>query len=567
MGNIYTKENWAQDGTLKVKVGQYIADDVVEELRDSVPPTTYKASCFQPGEAYTHSADYVELYMTFVIDNGMWKYIGLCPKGSNQPQPEMDYSTLNESRQGLKSMKLFNIIKQHGGFNEKTPSFYLHDMTDDDVIGVLPEDDLQKLMKMNISDKNNYAIQHGFKINRGDTMEIIPLKDWTWIGVIERGGNLGNKEYLNSKIGKKLNDRYKNRLNRGDKNYQWSDTGKWGSPRAEEFYMRRTQNDIANQRRQRYGDDAVYKLSEHILTGLDKIATTSDIRRFTDLVIKKLYRTSQPYTSHRFRDNDWRSLRSFVHVLEEVDGVKELNLSGTGPYKQSQEGTYKEYLVDIETTLGSKIGGFIRCHFCGSQENPWEVYDMTVNFYRDDENNNKINENNMSKIVLKEEDLMALVNESVKKVINEAVQNGELDEGFWGNIGQGIKGAFGGDANRVASAVRTGVDKAKQMGQNAYNAVKNAGQKVAGAAKDAYGTVQTGVNQRVNAFKANYAAGQNADKINNVISTLRELQQNGVISGAKTNATIDELERLLQMGMRGMRGRATQASNRIGKEE
>ena len=567
MGNIYTKENWAQDGTLKVKVGQYVADDVVEELRDSVPPTTYKASCFQPGEAYTHSADYVELYMTFVIDNGMWKYIGLCPKGSNQPQPEMDYSTLNESRQGLKSMKLFNIIKQHGGFEEKTPSFYLHDMTDDDVIGVLPEDDLQKLMKMNISDRNNYAIQHGFKINRGDTMEIIPLKDWTWVGVIERNHNLPNDEYGETHIGKLKRERGNAKRRDGAHSYQWSDTGKWGSPRAEEFYMRRTQNDIANQRRQRYGDDAVYKLSEHILTGLDKIATTSDIRRFTDLVIKKLYRTSQPYTSHRFRDNDWRSLRSFVHILEEVDGVKELNLSGTGPYKQSQEGTYKEYLVDIETTLGSKIGGFIRCHFCGSQENPWEVYDMTVNFYRDDENNNKINENNMSKIVLKEEDLMALVNESVKRVINEAVQNGELDEGFWGNIGQGIKGAFGGDASRVASAVRTGVDKAKNMGQNAYNAVKNAGQKVAGAAKDAYGTVQTGVNQRVNAFKANYAAGQNADKINNVISTLRELQQNGVISGAKTNATINELERLLQMGMKGMRGRATQASNRIGKEE
>ena len=110
-----------------------------------------------PAVLYTHSADYVELYMTFVIDNGMWKYIGLFPKGSNQPQPEMDYSTLNESRQGLKSMKLFNIIKQHGGFEEKTPSFYLHDMTDDDVNAIIPEDDLQKLMKMHVSDRNNYA--------------------------------------------------------------------------------------------------------------------------------------------------------------------------------------------------------------------------------------------------------------------------------------------------------------------------------------------------------------------------------------------------------------------------
>lgn len=475
MENIYTKDNWNRDGYLKVKVGQYVADDVIEELRDSVPPATYKSSCFQPGEAYTHSVDYIALYMTFVIDNGMWKYIGLCPKGSNQPQPEMDYTTLNESRQGLKSMKLFNIIKQHGGFKEKTPSFYLHDMTDDDIIGVLPEDDLQKLMKMHVSDRNNYAIQHGFKINRGDTMEIIPLKDWTWIGVIERGGNLGNKEYLDSKIGKKLNDRYKNRLNRGDKNYQWSDTGKWGSPRAEEFHMRRTQNDIANQRRQRYGDDAVYKLSEHILNGLDKIATTSDIRRFTDSVIKKLYRVSKPYTSHRFRDNDWRSLRSFVHILEEVDGVEELNLSSTGPYKQSQEGAYKEYLVDIETTLGSKISGFIRCHFCGSQENPWDVYDMTVNFYRDNENNNEINENNMSKIVLKEEELMTLVNESVKRVINEAIQNGELDEGWFGDKWNQIKTgantlAQGGD---MSLKDRFGAAKKNWNSQGELNNINN----------------------------------------------------------------------------------------------
>ena len=356
--------------------------------------------------------------MTFIRDNGMWKYIGLCPKGSVRPQPEMDYSTLNESRQGLKSMKLFNIIKQHGGFEEKTPSFYLHDMTDDDIIGVLPEDDLQKLMKMHPNDMNNYAIQHGFKINRGDMMRIIPLKDWTWIGVIERNSELPNAEYVKTRIGKLHRERDIAKYRDGARSYQWSDTGKWGSPRAEEFYMRRTQNDIANQRRQRYGDGAVYKLREHILSGLDKFATTSDIRRFTDSVIKKLYRVSQPYTSHRFRDNDWRSLRSFVNILREVYGVKELNLSGTGPYKQSQEGAYKEYTLDITTTLGSKISGFIRCHFCGSQENPWDVYDMTVNFYRETENNN-INENNMSKVVISENDIKEMVLATVAKILNE----------------------------------------------------------------------------------------------------------------------------------------------------
>jgi len=39
----------------------------------------------------------------------------------------------------------------------------------------------------------------------------------------------------------------------------------------------------------------------------------------------------------------------------------------------------------------------------------------------------------MSKVILNEKDLMALVNESVKRVINEAIQNGELDEGWFGD--------------------------------------------------------------------------------------------------------------------------------------
>lgn len=45
----------------------------------------------------------------------------------------------------------------------------------------------------------------------------------------------------------------------------------------------------------------------------------------------------------------------------------------------------------------------------------------------------------MSKVILNEKDLMALVNESVKRVINEAIQNGELDEGWFGDKWNQIK--------------------------------------------------------------------------------------------------------------------------------
>lgn len=330
----------------------------------------------------------------------------------------MSKNNIQESKQGLKSKKLFDIVKSHGGFAEKTPSFYLNDITDDDVIGIVDGSILDFLKKSYLDKRIQWAQKQGYIVNKGDNVEVIPLKDFTWVAIIERGGNLGNKEYLQTKIGNLKNDRYKNTLNRGDRQYQWSDTGKWGSPKAEEFFMRRTQNDIANQRRARYGNDAVYKVNESVLDGLNKIATTTDMRRFTEKVIKNLYKTSQPHTSHRFRDNDWSALRSFVNILREVDGVKELNLSGTGPYKQSQEGAYKEYKVDIDTTLGTKIEGFIRCHFCGSQEDPWEAYDMTVGFWKNNDKNN-INENNMPKVVISENDIKKMVLATIAKVLNE----------------------------------------------------------------------------------------------------------------------------------------------------
>ena len=553
MGNIYTKENWAQDGTLKVKVGQYVADDVVEELRDSVPPTTYKASCFQPGEAYTHSADYVELYMTFVIDNGMWKYIGLCPKGSNQPQPEMDYN-LNESKRGLNSKKLYQIANEHGGLSPRHGYNFkrFNELTDNDVIGIVDDVELNRYKDASYKTRQEWAINKGFDVNRGDDVTFIPMKDWTWVAVIVRGDMLPDREWAETPYGKKRIERNRNKERDGARHYVWSDTNTkkenglvgWSS-RANKFARMKYNNEIANQ-----------KMNEHILTGLDEIPKTTNVRKFTDAVIKKLYRTSQPYTSHRFRDNDWRSLRSFVHTLEEVDGVKEFNLSSTGPYKQSQEGAYKEYLVDIETTLGSKIGGFIRCHFCGSQENPWEVYDMTVNFYRDDENNNKINENNMSKIVLKEEELMTLVNESVKRVINEAIQNGELDETRVGNF---FRSVFGG----AQDAVGNDIDNAKDAVKGAWENTKDAAGRAWQNTKKAVGDVGKGIQKRATVFKNSFNANQAYQKIMDIRKDIDDVLNSGLITGEQSVAALKNAKRCLQNLAASRKGVNSQKNKRI----
>lgn len=95
--------------------------------------------------------------------------------------------------------------------------------------------------------------------------------------------------------------------------------------------------------------------------------------------------------------------------------------------------------------------------------------------------NNKINENNMSKIVLKEEELMTLVNESVKRIINEAIQDGKLDESFghWlGQTYQGIQNKW----NNFTDDFNAGRDKLKydNRGYDAYSHYGNDADKIRG---------------------------------------------------------------------------------------
>ena len=249
----YTMDDWRMDGSLKPEVGEYIEDEVIEELAGSVPPTTYSRGIFQPGEAYTMSEDYADLYMTFVRDNDAWKYIGLCPKGSTKTVPEwngiVSEGVIKEGKRGLNSPKLYQLAKEHGGFNENFYTrLYLNSITDNDVIGIIPEKDLDFLKKSYMVDRINYAKERGFTVNSGDAVEIIPMADWTWVGIIERGGNLNDAEYVKTDICKKLAKRHASKYRDGAKDYVWSDTNKWGSDRKEEFLNRQSANNMSQKK-------------------------------------------------------------------------------------------------------------------------------------------------------------------------------------------------------------------------------------------------------------------------------------------------------------------------------
>ena len=118
----------------------------------------------------------------------------------------------------------------------------------------------------------------------------------------------------------------------------------------------------------------------------------------------------------------------------------------------------------------------------------------------------------------------------VQETINEALQ----DEGLWSNFKAGAKNAFGGDVSR--------------MGQ---------------AARGAANSIKRGVQKRADAWKAGAQANANNEKLNDIVKKLQDLQNSGILHGAKTDQAIATL--IYQIGMltRGNNANASAYRNRI----
>lgn len=119
---LYTLKDWRNDRVLKVKIGQYVDYGVINQLMEDVPPLTYSNGIFQVGEAYDHNVKTGEpLYQTFVEDGG-YRYVGLCPEGSTVDETEKSYGyqrdrNKNNIQENKKHMKitekeLHNLISE-----------------------------------------------------------------------------------------------------------------------------------------------------------------------------------------------------------------------------------------------------------------------------------------------------------------------------------------------------------------------------------------------------------------------------------------------------------------------
>lgn len=64
------------------EVGSVVAEDVIDNFLDILPPRSFDYGYLQVGEVYNHIEDengkVKGLYMTFAKFNGEWKYCGYC---------------------------------------------------------------------------------------------------------------------------------------------------------------------------------------------------------------------------------------------------------------------------------------------------------------------------------------------------------------------------------------------------------------------------------------------------------------------------------------------------------
>ena len=170
--------------------------------------------------------------------------------------------------------------------------------------------------------------------------------------------------------------------------------------------------------------------------------------------------------------------------------------------------------------------------------------------------------NNVRRQQITEAELRAVV----RNMIIEEIENGQLDEGFMDTLRSGwgaLKGTFGGDANRMQQGAANAGRAAGGLANRAIQAGKDAAGRVGKAVSGAAQNVGQYAQDRANAFKGQYNASQNINKINNLLSNIDELQQSGVLSGPQMEQAIAVIKKQLQGAIGRNKGAITGWKNSV----
>lgn len=140
--------------------------------------------------------------------------------------------------------------------------------------------------------------------------------------------------------------------------------------------------------------------------------------------------------------------------------------------------------------------------------------------------------------VITESQLQNLIN----NIVAEEIQRSVMEEGFWGNVGRGLKNAFGGDAAKIGQGAQKFGNAVGRGLKNAAGAVGNAANAVGQGVKNAASAVGRGVQQRATAFKDSYNASKYSDKFQSILDELNELVANGALNNVAAKKAIGMLK-------------------------
>lgn len=147
--------------------------------------------------------------------------------------------------------------------------------------------------------------------------------------------------------------------------------------------------------------------------------------------------------------------------------------------------------------------------------------------------------------------------EMIEMSINEAMQ----DEGFFGNIGRGLKSAFGGDASRIGQGAQRAAQSLGRGAQRAAQAIGRGAQAAGKAVQQGAQNVATGAAKKYNDMKVGYRSGQQNDQLNKIKTTLQGMLDNGTLGKGSTAkaaqnflATLDQAIRNNDDAARNPRG-------------
>lgn len=106
------------------------------------------------------------------------------------------------------------------------------------------------------------------------------------------------------------------------------------------------------------------------------------------IIKNRIYEMTKNLTSHRYYDEYWAGpsrifdvIRDYLDCIKEPNENLELNVYvENGGYMRSKDGEseWKGYNVEIWRNESPIICGYLNCHQCGTVEDPWSAYDMSL---------------------------------------------------------------------------------------------------------------------------------------------------------------------------------------------